>query len=173
MKGDMRTVQMKGTPLTLEGTQVKAGDKAPDAQVINTDMTAHKLSESAGKLRLISVVTSLDTSLCSKQTVRFDKMVSEMGGDVEGYAVSADLPFAQARFAKENNIDSMKLVSDYKDMAFGENFGLKIQELRLLSRAVIVVDKDDTIKHMEIVDDIGTEPDYDKAMAALEEAKDK
>ena len=170
MKGDMRTVQMKGNPVTLVGKQVKPGDKAPDARVTRPDMTAADLSADAGKPRLYSITPSLDTSLCNKQTVTFNKKMAELGEDAVAYAVSCDLPFAQKRFADENNIDHMNLVSDYKDTSFGENYGVLIQELRLLSRGVVVVDGNDTIKHMEIVDDIGTEPDYDKAMAALREA---
>jgi thiol peroxidase len=173
MQGDNRTVQMKGEPVTLVGKQVKPGDKAPDAHMVRTDMSPVRVSDDAGKPRLYSIAPSLDTSLCNKQTVTFNKMMSGIDGDAKAYGVSCDLPFAQKRFADEQHIDNLELVSDYKDVSFGESFGVLIKELRLLSRGVVVVDKDDTIKYMQIVDDIGTEPDYEKAIAALKEAMEK
>ena len=173
MQGDNRTVQMKGEPLTLVGKEINPGDKAPDAHMVNNDLSPVKVSDDAGQPRLYSIVPSLDTAVCNKQTVTFNKMLADMGAKTKAYAVSADLPFAQKRFVDEHNIDKLNIVSDYKDVSFGENFGVLIKELRLLSRAVVVVDKNDTVKHMEIVDDIGSEPDYDKALAALKEAMDK
>ena len=169
-----RTVHAKGNPLTLIGREVRPGDKAPtDVQVIKPDMTPFNLKEDAGKPRLYSVVPSLDTSVCNKQTVTFNKLLGEMDGPVTAYAVSVDIPHAQKRFAEHYKVDNMKLVSDYREVQFGENYGMLIKELRMLTRGVVVVDKNDTIAYMEIVPDTVNEPNYDRAIAALKDVLKK
>ncbi len=163
-------IKSKGNPLTLVGPELKVGDKAPDFTLLDNSLTPVKLSDSKGKARLLSVVPSLDTLTCSIQTRTFNKELAEMADKVASYTISADLPFAQGRYAQENKIDKMQTLSDYKTVSFGENYGLLIKELRLLTRAVVVVDKNDTITHMQIVPETGTEPDYTSALEALKKA---
>ena len=166
-----RTVTFLGTPLHLVGTPPEAGQKAPD-------FTTHVFAGAEGlkevtlaslpaKARLISVVPSLDTGVCSTQTKTFNEALTELGDSVAAYTVSLDLPFAQARYCGAEGIESFQTVSDYKDRSFGTNWGLLVDELKLLARAVYVVDKDGTIVHAEVMDEMTHEPDYDAAMAAL------
>ncbi|MBD3401335.1 thiol peroxidase [candidate division GN15 bacterium] len=166
-------ITMKGNPLTLTGNQVKVGDKAPDFTVLDTDMKPVGLQNSKGKVRLISVAPSLDTPTCDTQTVTFNKKAAELGDDVALYSMSMDLPFAQKRYCAQKSVDQLQTLSDYKDASFGENYGLLIEELRLLGRAVVVVDKDDKISYMQIVPEVTEEPDYDSALNAVKEALGK
>jgi thioredoxin-dependent peroxiredoxin len=163
-------VTMKGNRLTLVGPELKEGDKAPDFSALDNGLSEVRLTDSNGKARLISVVPSLDTPVCSTQTKTFNDQLNQLGDKVAAYTVSADLPFAQGRFCSSEGISNMKVISDYRDMDFGEKYGLKIKELRLLARAVLVVDKNDTITHMQIVPEVTQEPDYTTAMEALKKA---
>lgn len=160
-------VKMGGNPVTLMGKELKIGDKAPDFTLLDTSLKTVRLSDSSGKPRLISVVTSLDTGTCSLQTRTFNKELASLADKATAYTVSADLPFAQGRFVKEHNIDKVRFLSDYQTASFGSDYGLLIKELRLLARAVIVVDKNDRITYMEIVPEVSSEPDYNKALEAL------
>lgn len=166
-------IKMKGNPLTLTGHEVKVGDTAPDFTAFNNDLQPVKLSDSKSKVRLISVAPSLDTPVCDTQTVTFNKRAAELGDDVALYSISMDLPFAQKRFCATKAVDKLTTLSDYKDASFGEAYGLLIKELRLLGRAVVVVDKDDKISYMQIVDEVTTEPDYDSALKAVKDALNK
>jgi len=160
-------ITMKGNPLTLQGQALKVGDKAPDFTALDNDMKPVKLSDSSGTVRLVSVVTSLDTSVCDTQTVTFNKKAADLGDDVTLFTISNDLPFAQKRFCAARAVDKLQVLSDYRDVDFGEKYGLLIKELRLLARAVMVIDKDDTIRYLQIVPEVSTEPDYETALAAL------
>jgi thiol peroxidase len=160
---------MKGNPLTLVGPALKPGDKAPDFALLNNQLQPVKLSNSAGKVRLLSVVPSLDTPVCSIQTQTFDRELAAMGDAVKSYTISADLPFAQGRFCTEHKIANTETLSDHRTLAFGEAYGLAIKDLRLLARAVVVVDKQDKIRYLQLVPEVTQEPDYSKAMAALKE----
>ena len=160
-------VTSRGNPLTLVGPALKVGDKAPEFTALNNDLQPVKLSDSAGKVRLVSVVTSLDTSVCDTQTVTFNKRAAELGEDVRLYTISNDLPFAQKRFCAARAVDQLQTLSDYRDVDFGTKYGLLIKELRLLARAVMVIDKDDTIRYLQIVPEVTTEPDYEAALEAL------
>ncbi len=166
-----RTITFLGTPQHLVGTPPEAGQKAPD-------FTTHIFAGAEGlapvtlgslpaKARLISVVPSVDTGVCSKQTKTFNEALGALGDSVAAYTVSMDLPFAQSRYCGAEGIESMQTVSDFRDRSFGTNWGLLVEELGLLARAVYVVDKDDTIVHAEVMDEMTHEPDYDAAMAAL------
>lgn len=163
-------IKIKGQPMTLVGRELKVGDKAPDFILTNTDMKPVKLSDSRGKTRLISVVTSLETLTCNVQTRTFNEKLAELSDDVAVYTISADLPFAQSRYNAENKIDKVQTLSNYRDDSFGNDYGLLIKELGLLARAVLVVDKDDRITHMQIVPEQTTEPDYTSALAAVKAA---
>ncbi len=160
-------VTMKGQPLTLEGPELKVGDKAPDFTLLDSQLSPVKLSDSAGEVRFLSVVPSLDTPVCSTQTKTFNERLAAMGGKVKMYTISADLPFAQARFCGENGIDNMVTLSDHREVAFGKDYGLLLKEPRLLARAVMVLDKDNKISYMQLVPEVTAEPDYDAAIEAL------
>ena len=158
-------VTFQGNPLTLEGTQVKAGDTAPDFTVVNNDLNPLKLSDTKGK-RVFLTVPSLDTPVCDTEVRRFNQEASKLG-DVTIYTISMDLPFAQARWCGSAGIDKVVTASDYKDREFGKNYGVYINELGLLSRAVFVVDENNKVTYVEYLNEITEEPNYDNALAAL------
>ena len=168
----MAQITLKGNPVNTNGDLPKVGDKAPDFTLLDNNMSPIKLSDSKGKPRLLSVVTSLDTGTCNIQTQTFNKKLAELSDKATIFTISADLPFAQGRFAKENKIDKINIVSDYQQTSFGNDYGLLIKELRLLARAVIVVDKNDTITYMEVVPEVSAEPNYTSALDALKKVMD-
>ncbi|MCH8332827.1 thiol peroxidase [Candidatus Sumerlaeota bacterium] len=161
-------ITFKGGAMTLLGPELKVGDAAPDFSVVDGAMGAVTLASSAGKTRLISVVPSVDTPVCAIQTKRFNEEAAKLGDDVVVYTVSVDLPMAQKRFCGAEGIDKIVAISDYRSRSFGENYGVLIKELMLLSRAVFVIGPDDKIKYIEIVKEVTDLPDYDKALAALQ-----
>jgi len=158
---------IKGNPMTLTGPELKVGDTAPDFTAIDNDLQPVKLSDSKGKVRLISVVTSLDTGVCDTQTVTFNQKAAEMGDNVKLYTISMDLPFAQKRFCVARAVEKLQTLSDYNMASFGENYGLLIKELRLLARSVLIVDKNDKIAYLQVVPEGTHEPDYNSALEAL------
>ena len=158
-------VTFQGNPLTLEGTQVKVGDTAPDFTVVNNDLNPLKLSDTKGK-RVFLTVPSLDTPVCDTEVRHFNQEASKLG-NVTIYTISMDLPFAQARWCGGANIDKVITASDYKDREFGKNYGVYINELGLLSRAVFVVDENNKVTYVEYLNEITDEPNYDKALEAL------
>lgn len=157
----------QGSPLTLLGPVIKVGDTAPDFQVLANDLSPVTLRDSAGKVRLISVVPSLDTGVCDAQTRRFNVETGQCGGNVIGYTISADLPFAQARWCGAAGIENIQTLSDHRDMSFGNAYGTHIKELRLESRAVFIVDAHDVVRYVEYVKEVTNHPDYDAAVKAL------
>ena len=159
-------ITFKGNPMTLVGNEVKVGDAAPDFVVTANDLSPVTLSDSDGKVRLFSVVPSLDTAVCDTQTRRFNQEAVALGDDVEIITVSMDLPFAQKRWCGAAGVDRVTTVSDYKDRSFGENWGLYIKELGLLARSIFVVDRTGTVKYIELVAEGTNEPDYKAAIAA-------
>ncbi len=160
-------VTMKGNPVTLVGPELKVGDKAPEFVLLDNGLGTVKLSDSKGHVRLISVVPSLDTKVCDIQTVTFNKRAAELPGDVKIFTISVDLPFAQGRYCAAKAVDKLQTLSDHREVSFGTAYGLLIKELRLLARAVLIVDKTDTIRYFQIVPEVGTEPNYDSALEAL------
>jgi len=160
-------VTFKGNPLTLIGPDIKIGDKAPNFQVIAKDLSPVTLDSSKGKIRLISVVPSLDTPVCDQQTRRFNEEAAKLPANVEVLTVSADLPFAQARFCGAANIDRVKTLSDHRELSFGQAYGVLIKELKLLARSVFVVDGADRVQYVEIVKEVTNHPNYDAALAAV------
>ncbi|MDD5544261.1 MAG: thiol peroxidase [Acidobacteriia bacterium] len=157
---------MKGNPLTLIGPALKAGDKAPNFSVRTQDLKPYSLADSTGKVRLFSVVPSLDTPVCDAQTRRFNQEAAQLGDKVEIITVSVDLPFAQKRWCGAAGIDKIKVVSDYYDRSFSEAYGTLIKELHIDSRAIFIVDGSDTIRYVEYVPEVADHPNYDKALAA-------
>ena len=160
-------VTFKGNPLTLVGPELKAGDNAPDFQLLDDALQAVKLSDSKGKVRLISVVPSLDTPVCDKQTRKFNEEAGKLPANVVVYTVSVDLPFAQKRFCSTAGIAKIKVLSDHKDVSFGTNYGTLIKELRLDTRAIFVIGADDKIKYVEYVKEMTNHPNYEAALDAL------
>jgi len=166
-----QTVTMKGNPLTLTGNEVQVGQQAPDFVAVDNDMKEFHLSSLRGKTVIITAVPSLDTSVCSRETHRFNEEAAKLGQDVVILAVSMDLPFAQKRWCGAEGVQRVKTVSDYRFASFGEAYGVLIKELHLLARSVFVVDRDGSVRYKEVVKELATEPNYDavlKAVAALE-----
>jgi thiol peroxidase len=166
MAGTERTVNLKGKPMTLLGPEIKVGQKAPPFKLLAIDLSEVELSQSRGKVRLLSVVHSLDTGVCDLQTQRFEVEASKFK-DVVIYAVSMDLPFAQARYCGAHNISNLKTLSDHRDASFGRAYGVLIEELRLLSRAIFIIDGGDTVRYVEYVPEVAQHPNYDKAIEVL------
>ncbi|WP_232698170.1 thiol peroxidase [Brevibacillus daliensis] len=163
-------VTFKNNPVTLQGPEIKVGDTAPDFKVLANDLSEVTLADSKGTVRIISVVPSLDTGVCDQQTRRFNEEAASLDG-VTILTVSVDLPFAQSRWCGAAGIDKVKTVSDHRDLSFGLAYGVAIKELRLLSRAVFVVDSNDKVVHAEYVPAVGQHPNYEAAIEAASAAK--
>jgi thiol peroxidase len=162
-------VTFKGTPLTLAGNAVKAGQVAPDFKVFYFEggLKSITLADLKGKPTLISVVPSLDTAVCAMQTKKFNDQLGALGERINALTVSLDLPFAMNRFCGAENIKNMRVGSDYQDRNFGQNWGTLIEELKIECRAVFVLDAGGKVVHAEYVNEVTSEPDYDAAMEAL------
>jgi thioredoxin-dependent peroxiredoxin len=161
-------VKFKGSPVTLVGPELKAGDKAPDFDCLVV-LDKFTLAQTPAKPRIFSVVPSLDTGVCNMQTHKFDEALKALGDKVAAYTFSLDLPFAQKRFCTAEKIDNMQSVSDVHNHSFGTSYGVLMEglPLPLLARAVFVVDKNGTIAYAEYVPEVTTEPNYDAAVAAV------
>ncbi|MGG6313452.1 thiol peroxidase [Paenibacillus macerans] len=157
----------KGNPITLIGPELKVGDTAPDFRLSKNLLEEATLQDYAGKIKLISVVPSLDTGVCDAQTRRFNQEAAGLGDDVVVLTVSADLPFAQARWCGAAGVDRVVTLSDYKDNSFGQAYGVLIKEFALDMRAVFVVDKENKIQYIEVLKEMTEHPDYDKPVAAV------
>lgn len=163
-----RTVTLQGRTFTLIGNELKIGDKAPDFKVISNDMTPMKfLRTYKGKVVLISSVPSLDTPVCDIQTRRFNSEAEKLSNDVEIITISMDLPFAQKRWCGANGVTRVKTYSDYLKADFGRSYGVLIKELRLLARAIFIIDREGDIRYIQIVNEITNEPNYDEALNLL------
>ena len=164
-------VTSKGTPLTVLGDKLKVGDEAPDFALVNNLFSTETitLADSTGKVRLISAVPSLNTSICDAQTRRFNEEIGKYGDKVVGYTVSVDLPMAQSNWCEAAGIENMRMLSDYRDMQFGSAYGTYVKELRIEQRAVFVIDANNVIRYAEYVPQIGQHPDYEAALSALSE----
>jgi thioredoxin-dependent peroxiredoxin len=160
-------VTFRGTPVTLVGTALQVGSKAPEFTALRRDLSPFSLAQTAGKVVVINSVPSLDTPVCATQTRRFNQEAAGLGPDTKVLVVSTDLPFAQGRFCTTEGIANLETLSDHRDVSFGTAYGLLIKELRLLARAVLVVDKGGVVRYMQLVPEIGQEPNYDEALAAV------
>lgn len=158
-------VTFQGAPLTLEGTQVKVGDIAPDFTVVGNDLNPIKFSDIKGK-KILVAVPSIDTPVCDMEVRKFNQEASKLN-DVKVYTISMDLPFAQARWCGNSGIENVVTASDYKDREFSKTYGLYIKELGLVSRAVIVVDENNKVTYVEYLEEITNEPNYEKALEAV------
>ncbi len=162
-------VTFKGTPLTLVGEEVKTGQPAPafTLHYFQDGLKTLTLDDLKGKPSLISVVPSLDTPVCAEQTKKFNQHLADLGDKINALTVSLDLPFAQGRFCGENQISNMRTASDYQDRNFGQNWGVLIDELKLLARAVFVLDSNGNVVYAQVVKEVTDHPDYDAALNAL------
>jgi thiol peroxidase len=158
---------LQGKPLTLIGPELKAGDTAPDFDVVDSSLQAFRLEDTGKGVRIFSVVPSLDTPVCDAQTKRFEEATGKLQG-VDFYTISMDLPFAQKRWCSSFGADKVKMLSDHRTGSFGENYGTLIKELRIESRAIFVVGKDNKIKYVEYVKEVADHPNYDAALGAAE-----
>src|ERR1700732_5068314 len=156
---------LRGNPMTLLGPELKAGDKAPDFDVVNDSLKPVTLETTGNHVRIFSVVPSLDTPVCDAQTKRFNEEAAKLP-NVDIYTVSMDLPFAQKRWCGAFGVDKVKMLSDHKDASFGSHYGTLIKDLRLESRAIFVLAPDNTLKHVEYVKEVADFPNYDAALAA-------
>ena len=163
------TVLFRGQPAELSGTPPQVGDTAPDFQLPASDGSKVSLSDSAGKIRILSVVPSVDTPVCAIETARFNHELDSLPDSVVGYTVSIDTPFALKRWCAAEGVEKMKLLSDFKGNKFSHDYGLYMVESGLVARCVFVIDKDGKIVYEELVPDISKEPDY---QAVLDKARE-
>ncbi len=168
--GSGNSVTFKGNPLKLDGTPVKVGDTIRDAKLATTDLKLVSLTESKGKVRIISIVPSLDTKVCEQQTHYLSEKNANLDRDVQLITVSVDTPFAQKRFAEEAKIFNVTFLSDYRGGDFGKAHGLLVPDIHVLARTVMVVDKDNVIRYMQVVPELATMPDMDAAFHAARKA---
>jgi len=166
MKERTGLVTMKGNPLTLVGNEVKVGQQAPDVELVANDLSAVELSSFGGKVRIITSVPSLDTPVCDIETRRFNEEAGRLGDGLVVLTASMDLPFAQKRWCGAAGVKNVRTLSDYRDAAFGTSYGVLIKGLRLLARAVFVVDRNGVIRYQELVREIASEPNYEAALKA-------
>lgn len=163
------TVIFHGNPVELSGTPPQVGDIAPAFELTGGDMKPVKLADTQGQVRIISVVPSIDTGVCSIQTKRFNQEFDALPDGILGYTISVDTPFAQNRWCATEGVEKMKLLSDYKGQTFGRDYGLYIEDLGLLARSVMIVDGAGKVAYMELVPDIAQEPNYTEVLEKARE----
>ena len=163
-------VTLKGNPMTLVGDELKVGDPAPNFSLKATDMSDKSLADFAGKVKLISVVPSIDTPVCETETRTFNERAADLGDDIVVLTVSVDTPMAQKRFCAAQGIEKVHMLSDFKDHSFGPAYGVRIKEVGLLARQIFVVDKNNKITYTQLVGEVAEEPDYDAALGAAKSA---
>jgi thiol peroxidase len=167
MEKSTGTVTMKGNPLTLIGSEVKVGKAAPDFVVIDNNLSPVNFSSYRGKVCILSSVPSLDTPVCSIETQRFNQEAAKLGPDIAILTISMDLPFAQKRWCAAEGVDKVQTLSDHRDASFGTSYGVLIKELRLLARAVFIVDREGIVRYTQLVKEITQEPDYAAVIGAV------
>ncbi len=169
MKETTGAVTLKGTPVTLVGNVVGVGDAAPDFEVLDNDLAPVKFSSFKGKACVLLSVPSLDTPVCDIETKKFNEEAARLGPDVVILTISMDLPFAQKRWCAATDVTNVKTLSDHRDASFGTSYGVLIKELRLLARAVLLVDREGVVRYVELVKEVAHEPDYEAVLAAVKE----
>jgi thiol peroxidase len=162
-------VKMGGKPMTLLGPALAVGDPAPDFKVVDGDFQSKNLADFKGRIKLISVVPSLDTPVCELQTMRFNQEMEQLPREVACITISMDLPFAQSRFCGVKNINRVRVFSDYKYRSFGYAYGVMIKEMMLLARAVFVIDTKNVLRYVEICPEVKEHPRYFQALSAVKE----
>ncbi len=166
MKERFGLITLKGQPITLTGNTVQEGDAAPEFQVVDNDLKPFSFSALNDKVVIITSVPSLDTPVCDLEARRFNQEATKLGDDVNILIISMDLPFAQKRWCAAAGVNNVLTLSDHKDASFGMQYGMLIKELRLLARAVFVLDRQKIIRYIELVKEVGQEPNYDQALEA-------
>ena len=167
MKERTGIITFKGNPFTLLGSELKVGDKAPEFSVVDNSLAATTLASYSGKIKVISAVPSLDTPVCDTETRRFNQEAAALPENVVVLTISLDLPFAQKRWCGAAGIDRVTTLSDYQERSFAAAYGVLIKELKLLARAVFIIDANDTISYIQIVPEVTAEPDYTAAIGAI------
>lgn len=165
---DKRNVTLHGDLFTAMGKKLEVGQKAPDFNLVDNSLNTKSLQDYGGEIKLISVVPSLDTGVCDQQTRRFNEEISKIPGAAV-ITVSVDLPFAQKRWCGNAGLESAITLSDHRNVSFGKAYGVLIEELRLLARAVFVLDATNTITYLEYLEEMSEHPNYDEALAALKQ----
>ncbi len=160
-------ITMKGNPLTLQGKSLKVGDRAPDFTVLDNNLNPVRLSAYKGKVCVLSSVPSLDTPVCDMETRRFNQEAADLGAGVVILTISMDLPFAQKRWCGAAGVDKVITLSDHREASFGTSYGVLIKELRLLARAIFVVDRSGSIQYIELVKELTSEPNYEAVLKAV------
>lgn len=160
-------IYFKGSPLTLAGRPIKEGVIAPDFKVISQDLKEVTLNDFKNKIKILTSFPSLDTPVCDMQVKEFNKKAANLSKDISIIGISKDLPFAQARFCSDNDIKNVSVLSDYRFSSFGINYGLLIKELNLLARSVIIADKKNAVRYVQIVNELTTPPNYDEVLNSL------
>lgn len=161
-----RKIKVKGNPMTLVGKELKVGEKAPDFSALTKDLKPFGLKNMEGKYKLISIMTSVDTGVCELQGIRFNEEAKSLKNSIT-VTITMDLPFALSRYCANKEIDTAITLSDHKDASFGENYGFLIEELRLLNRGIVIIDKDNIVQYVEHVEENTDHPDYDKALEVI------
>jgi thiol peroxidase len=156
-------VTLRGNPVTMVGPELKVGDKAPDFECVDNALKPVTLAGTGKNVRIFSVLPSLDTPVCDAQTKRFNEETAKLPG-VDIYTISVDLPFGQKRYCNNYGVDNIKMLSDHKDVSFGTNYGTLIKELRIESRAIFVIDRNNVIQYVEYIKEVGEHPDYEPAL---------
>lgn len=167
VSNEIRTITLNGNHQTLLGEEVKVNQVAPRFQVVDLNMKPFHFTGTGGKVTIISSVSSLDTSVCDVETRRFNQEAAKLGDQVDILTISMDLPFAQRRWCGAAGIDKVKVLSDYQHASFGNAFGILIKESKLLARCIFIVDKDNIVKYVQLVPEIGQEPDYPAVIEAV------
>src|SRR3989338_5013515 len=165
----MEKITFRGNPLTLVGRNIKEGSPAPDFRALDADLKDKSLSDYQGKIKIITSFPSIDTPVCDMQVKEFNKRASGLSEEIVVIGISKDLPFAQKRFCQANDIKNVIILSDYKFSSFGINYGLLIKELNLLGRSVIIADKNNVIRYIQIIDELTAPPDYDDVLNNLKD----
>ncbi len=169
MTDRINAITLHGNAMTLVGNEVCMGCAAPDVTLLDNDLKPVQLSDYLGKVVIISAVPSLDTPVCDMQTRRFNSEAANLSDDVAILTISMDLPFAQKRWCGAAGVDQVTTLSDHSTAAFGQAFGLLIKELRLLARAVMVLDREGTVRYCQLVKEVADEPDYEAALSTVKE----
>lgn len=165
----MASVTFKGAPQQMSGQLPQVGQKAPDFKLVANDMSGVSLENSRGKVRIVSVVPSVDTPVCSIETARFNREFDNLPENVVGYTVSVDTPFAQKRWCAAEGVEKMQLLSDFKGQKFSRDYGVYLDDLGITARCIFIIDKDDKVAYTQLVPEIAQEPDYDEVMSKARE----
>ncbi len=160
-------ITIHGNHLTLVGDDVKVGTPAPDAELLDNDLKPVKLSSYRGKVLVLVAVPSLDTPVCDIETRRFNDEAAHLGPDIQLVTISMDLPFAQKRWCGAAGVTNLQTLSDHRQAEFGKAYGVLIKELRLLARAIFILDREGTVKYVQLVPEVTNEPNYEEVLQTL------